>query len=767
MPRRPSYPRALTAVAWLAATVLLIGVLGLATPAGAEATQAGNWKAEPDGPIEVTITAITPGSVPSRGPVVVRGTVTNVDEGTWENVGVYPFVSGSPITTVGDLEESVDVANADVAVPVGERILVPGTFTTIDRIDPGASVSFELTIPRPVLRAEILRQSPVGAVQEGVYWFGVHALGTGPEGYDDFADGRARTFLPLVSRRTAAAGEPVEATLVVPVRARVFRNPDGRIANVSGWSGLLAADGRLGRLLSLGTAAGGLTLSWLVDPAVIDAVRQLAAGNPARDLGPTDGEGEDEGEDEGEEGASESPSPSGSPSPSATSAPEPDADTETAISLATRWLDGMQQVLASDDVLALPYGDIDLAAVARQEPGLYETARARSEAVFEELGIAATPVNAPGGGLVDAATLRLVEPQVPTLVSDQAVQGGADPVTGAAGPVVASAAGWRLVLSSSAAASGGPAPGDPLAGVPLRQRLLAEAAVRLLDPDRPPLVVTLPDRWRADPELFDDLSEPWLRLTGLTEATAGSLGPTVDPATLHYPEDARAASIGMGDVAAADALIRSGRTLQRVLTRNDRVAEEVTDEALATLGHLARGAPTDPAVASREWILDQLGSIEVQAPAAVTLSSSNGRFSATVLNGLPEPVTVQIRPLTSEGITIGVPTDVEVAGDGRATVVLTADAAREGVHNVALRITDTEGVRLGGSTIVPIRAAQVSGIIWLFLGVGAALLFGAIGVRLFRRIRAARRQRTAEPAEPAEQAADDRPVGPPAVTGAP
>ena len=37
--------------------------------------------------------------------------------------------------------------------------------------------------------------------------------------------------------------------------------------------------------------------------------------------------------------------------------------------------------------------------------------------------------------------------------------------------------------------------------------------------------------------------------------------------------------------------------------------------------------------------------------------------------------------------------------------------------------------------------------IWLFLGIGSALLFGAIGVRLFRRVRNARRA--------PEQAGDD------------
>ncbi len=45
---------------------------------------------------------------------------------------------------------------------------------------------------------------------------------------------------------------------------------------------------------------------------------------------------------------------------------------------------------------------------------------------------------------------------------------------------------------------------------------------------------------------------------------------------------------------------------------------------------------------SRAWIAGQLGSIEVDAPRAVTLSSSSGRFAATITNRLDQPVTVRL-----------------------------------------------------------------------------------------------------------------------------
>jgi hypothetical protein len=89
-------------------------------------------------------------------------------------------------------------------------------------------------------------------------------------------------------------------------------------------------------------------------------------------------------------------------------------------------------------------------------------------------------------------------------------------------------------------------------------------------------------------------------------------------------------------------------------------------------------------------------------------------------------------------------------------VLLTARTDENGIHEVTLVVNDKRGTPLGASTALTIRSAQVSNVIWLFIGIGCALLFGAIGVRLFRRIRNARRapvgdDAQAHGAEPADQ----------------
>lgn len=687
---------------------LVIALVGL-VPAPAHAER----KAEEQTPLTVTITSLSPSAIRPRlrGSITVTGTVTNSDTEPWRDIRLYPFASETPMTTAAELAEA---AATPETAEVGGRIVRDKV--VLGDLQPGQTMNYTLIFPR-----SDLPRVP------GVYWFGVHVMGSGPNGDDGLADGRARTFLPLLGGRTT----PVRAAVLVPLRLRVSHNPDGSVASVTSWQRMLSPSGWLGRLRQVGTAPGGQRLSWLVDPAVLDALRQLAGDNPPRDISAT--------EKAPEQGATESPAATPSPSASAEPRPEPDPVTRATAALASDWLDAMLPVLRSADVLALPYGDLDLSAAAEHDPDIYGTARTRSIAFFTELGISATQVNAPAHGVVRDRALTMTDSATPMVLSDTALPEELADEGDTAPPVVASGA-LRIAVSSSEAASGGPAPGDPRADIGLRQRLLAEAAVRALDPLHPPLVVTLPDRWRpADPAGFVvGLDQPWLQHVGLVAAMAGELPPMVDGKALRYPASAARGELPAARFSSAEALIRLGRSLQRVLSRNDTVADEVVDQALTGVGYPARGAITDDALASRGWIETQLDQIRVQAPAEVTLSGASGHFAATVVNGFDQPVTVTLRAVSDPGIDISAPKSVQIAASGRMTVLLDVGQARAGMHGVSLQLVDSEGEQIGEAAYVPIRAAQVSKIIWLFLGLGGALLFGAIGLRLVRRIRTAR-----------------------------
>ncbi len=135
---------------------------------------------------------------------------------------------------------------------------------------------------RPWSSPSRLPRSKLAVSAPGVYWFGVHALGTASAGR--ITAGRDRTFLPLVPPAVADSGQVEQTSLVLPVRAR--RHPWSRRSRSTTSTGGCTAcgSGALHDVVATGRAARGRPLTWVVDPAVVDAVRRLAEGNPPRTL---------------------------------------------------------------------------------------------------------------------------------------------------------------------------------------------------------------------------------------------------------------------------------------------------------------------------------------------------------------------------------------------------------------------------------------------------------------------------------------------------
>ncbi|GAB2867809.1 DUF6049 family protein [Nocardioides pacificus] len=730
--------------------------------------------AEPGDALELRLDGVTPAIIPRRGPLVLRGRVTNTTAETWTDINLHPVVSASPMTTGAELD--VAAASPDDTV-IGDRI--QGSFGTVEELAAGSTRSFEIRLPQSELAAEI-----TGA--PGVYWLGVHALGQSPAGRSTSAVGRVRTFIPLVGRTRRS----VETALVLPVRRGVAHTGDGKVDGVDRWSRDLRSGGRLDNILSFGEAAEDRPLTWLLDPAVPDTVSSLADGNPARFIGPTiDPE---RPEDEPEDGASPS-------APEITAEPVEDAPDderepltaaeETAMELSGPWLDRLSEVLGAGQVLALPYGDLDVAAAGEHKPPLYALARQRSDVALEQLGVKASPAIAPPHGYLDEAGLAVAREDDTVLLTDATVTGAPDPdstdpdaadpdagepdsgdpdstdegvteeeadeidLATEDAPAVVRLDGQRVLLSDEGASAGGPGPSDALAPLALRQRILGEAALRILTEDETPLVISLPVGWSptSTRDFFEGLDEAgWLELTTLEEATESLNAQSVDPGTLAYPALQAELELPSINLTATEGLVAIGETLQNVLARNDAVAAQVTDDALPGASYFAR---TRPAVAlarteaSRAWIQDLVASVRIEAPTSVTLSSESGRFSVTLLNDLDQPVVVRIEAVTASPLSIRAPSEIRLEPDSSRTVLLQANSEQIGVHSVTLEVTDLSGQRLGSSDTLPLRTAQVSEIIWVIMGIGAGLLFGAIALRLVRRLRRSRADDTTTPDE--------------------
>jgi hypothetical protein len=683
----------------VAALMMALTLPALPAPAAAAEDDAPS-------PLTVTLEQLTPSTIPAKGRVVLAGTIRNDSSELWSAVNVHPFISETPMTTRDELAAA---AASDPAPEVGTRLFKDGQFAPIGDLLPGQSAPFRISLPA--------RDLPISGAP-GVYWIGVHALGQDTAGRDGVADGRARTFIPLVDPKARGS-----VALVVPVRERVRRDRIGKLLDISDWSAALADDGRLERIAGLLDSAGGVPATMLVDPAVIDAVASIAGDNPELSLGPPGS-------------TTKSPSPSPSPSPSQASGDASPASRTvdrldaTDRANATRWLAQLKAASTLQTVLGLGYADPDTAALARQRPSLIGLAAKESATAFEQLGIEAVPTVAPASGWLDDEALPSVPPGTMVLVSDHAA------------PRTRSH--WRtpedqdLVFSDDQAADGGPGPTPALDALAVRQRIVSDAALRALDGTRAPMVVELPPGWDPGPswqsaDFFSGLTLPWLDLVRIDRASPENT-PTFD-AALGYPAAERRAEVGPANVSATRSLVSTGTVLGQLLRSTNDVRRTLIGIALEAVSSHAR---RDPARARAEVLATdtamraRLGKVSVIGTDFVTLSGGSGTLTVTLVNDLDQPVTVGIEPRSSSpDVRIHTPKPLEMAPGQRTVLRLKATASSIGVHEVTLTPVTTEGTELGTSLTFSLRTSQVGRLIWGVLMGGAALLV----VMILRRIR--------------------------------
>jgi hypothetical protein len=706
-------------------SIALAGVV-LPPPGAAHAAR----RAPAATPLEVSLETMTPSVIPRRGTVTVTGEVTNTSEDTWTDLQAYLMVSASPITTGSDLATA---AETDPAAEVGGRITRDGLFDEIGDLDPGESTSYTLSVPRKYLEI---------TGEPGAYWVGVHVLGAVDGVRDGVADGRARTFMPLMSDR----GPRTEVAVVVPLRDRIRRSADGRLLGIERWQSMLGPEGRLTRLSDF-AAESEQPLTWLVDPAVLDAASSVADENPPLDTG-NDGSGPDEGQ--GDQGDEESASPS--PSPSAegdggdtgsADGEEPTPEAQDAAEWLTSFVDGSSR----SSVLALPYGDLDVAAVTGNRLGrILRKGETLSRRTLDGLGVDGSPVVAPPSGFLPPRALAALDPDTPVVLSDRAFPDGP-------GPLLTRPDGTEVVLLDSAAGSGGPGPNDPTDPLALRQRILADAAVHALSADRErPLVVSTPPYWELGgawqgADFFDGLEVPWLSQVDLTTVLSRDDGePSTEPPA--YSARERRRQVPFANQLATQELVDTGDVYAALLTRNDTVGDDLAKAAMLASSYSARSRPSAALERARNTTLRirrTMQLVDVDGPGFVMMSSETGPISVTVVNNLDETVTVRLEAATRrDGLEIKTPDPITLGPGQRAPVRLRAESTSIGVHEVTLVATTEDGRRLGSALQFNVRSSNVGLVIWVVMGTAGALLLVMIGFRILRRVRAHRAQEGTE-----------------------
>lgn len=679
--------------------VLLVGPVLIAPtslPSAAAVPAAGADTPEPAA-LSVTLTSMEPAAIPKRGPITIAGVIRNTSEETWTNLHVYPLTSYQPMT---DRAEVDSAARSDPdTTDFGQRLLDPGI--TVGDLPADASTTFQLKVRRHQLNIS-------GA--QGVYWIGVQVLGASTAGRDNLADGKARTFIPLVTVK-----KPAKISLIVPVRRQVRRTADGKISHAGQLAQALAPVGRLGRVLAFGQRSGTVPLTWLVDPAVLDAAQELADDNRGLDLGEAS---------PGQE-PSASPSPSSSVSPGTNgAAPAPEL-TDADRANAKNWLKAMTTLLQGGNTLSLPYGDVDVSSLAQHDASLLARAQTLSRTVFSAQRIPVTPAVAPPDGYLDPDAVADLGQGSSVVLADH----GRPP----AGPSVRTEAEVRFIYSDARTTAGGPLPEPRQTALSLRQRILADGALGAIARSKRTLVVALPADWDpgsdlTDGDFFGGLAQRWLSVVPLPQ------GQLVKP-PLQFPPSALRAEVPAANVTTAAQLLHTSSVLGQLLDTQNNTDHVLTTAALSTVSYDAADGPVLARV--RAGNLDRamttlMDGVRVVGTSFVTLSGGSGTLTVSIVNGLDQPIRVGLRAHTGNPrVHINPSGTISLAGGQRSTVRLHAKASAIGVHEVTLTPVTTDGDTVGTPLLFSLRTSQVGKVFWgILIGCGVLLV-----LLILRRIR--------------------------------
>lgn len=576
----------------------------------------------------------------------------------------------------------------------------------VDVLDPGASVPFRIQAPLDDL----------GLVSFGVYAVTVEAVGDAGAGFAERV-GVTRTFLPWVPEQRDFS--PTRLAWVWPLVGTPTRGAEGVFLD-DRTAGQLRPGGRLDTLLDAGADT---SVTWVVDPELLEAAQAMADGYTVRGGAAGDTGGRRDG---------------------------------AGAQAADGWLSAVRRVLADADVVALPYADPDAVALERagldRDLTLATTLGPQVAAAILERPVT-DDVAWPVDGWVDEPTLDTlrVSGAQAVLLGDRAVPqtaeltytpSGTAELSTIGGPVTAVLADTRLGRIVAAEVSG------PGRGVRARQRFLAETAMITAERPSDPrtVLVAPPRRWDPDPDyarwlLAASSGVPWLEPVGLGTLRV-TPAPDVARAAPRYPRSARAMELPQGHLAVVRRLRADLRGLASMLADPAEITERYDRAILRSESSAGRDAArrrTALVAAVGSSLADQRRGVRILNRGRLTLSGATGRLPVTIANDLEQAVTVRITIEARPRVRLRVdePDEVTIAPERKETVEVPARATANGLVTITAQLETPDGQPLGAPVELQVLATDYGRVGYVVVGGALLVLLLTVGVRLFRRARAA------------------------------
>ncbi len=684
--------------------------------------------------LAVTIETLTPTVLRADDRIEVSGTITNVDDQRWSAINAFLVISAGALTTRQELQDAADSPDTSY---IGDRVVEPEAFQSVGDLAPGESVGYTLRVPYRLLDIS-------GA--SGVYQLGVQVLGTDETGTRSLsATGRARTFVPLVQPGDASV---MRTSLLWPLMSPVRRVADGRVINADRLLRLCGPGGRLRTLLDLAARAPGAPLTLMLDPALLDALGDLATGTANRPV-----------EDVGDGPDLTAP---GALAEYVRTTPNEESSAQRT---ARTWLRDLLVLAERVPVMVSGYAGPDLAALpTRASPDvafdpvpvpvgrrLRAVVDQATAATLRSLDLTATPLWWPPGGYADTLALTRAAPSVAaSVVTAESLPLRLD--AGAALLRVDTATSPAIVVVDDPAyLDGGPGPGDTDSALQVRQRIAAETALQALDLASQGrrignAAVVLDRRWDpgvqwAGSAFFTAFSTSWTRVETLSQQLDRRLpvygGEPVVPA---IPE---ATPLPAAVVEAAAVVDRRSRVLAELL-RGTTVTETAmlrADKAASVaISHRWRDQPRRGAAYARRTarsLVEDLRSVSVEVPSFVTLSSRSGRFGITITNQLDSAVSVGV-DFDAGRFTLPDISPLRIGAGERRTVLVSASVTDVAVAQVRARLTTVDGSQFGRPATFTLRTSTLGVAIWIALGAGAGFVVLLVLRRSWRQARSSR-----------------------------
>lgn len=695
-------------------------VPAVAAQPSATASPASPLQATPT--LSVSITSVAP-AIPQPGDhLVVSGTLTNLSRVAVSNLTDLLLYDPQRFDTRSSLDA--------FASGSGTFGFAGGPTEPLARqsLAPGASEPFRVVEPLDNL----------GLTQIGSYALGVQAQGYTSQGSQVTA--AARTFLPWWPLDSAGAPAPTPVGWLWPLADRPHRGVGAQFLD-NDLAGELQPGGRLAGLVAEGAAAQNLPtvagrprttshgrtrpavlpttpvpLTWVVDPLLADEVRAMAAGYSVR------------GHSIHDHGA------------------------------AAAWLAAASAAVARGSLIGLGYADPDLVALNRS--GLTRQIQLAGRLGATDLGAALGTSPLPGyalppGGLIDQSTLDTLgaDGYRNFVLNDVSLPPFSLVFTHSAlsrvplsdhTKVTAFVSDSTLDSVVAAGAGGGPAGASSAV-----QRFLAESL--FIDYEYPQLtralVIVPPTLWRPSADYANSLltataRAPWLTPMTLPEIAADPTVNVANRAALYYPGSARSGELPARYLAATTGIQRRIDILAALTGKpaQDRLVRGLQNGLLASLStswrsDQAQGESIRRATANE--VNGYLGSVQVSSAGLVTLTSHHGTVPITIVNRLPDPVTVSLRLQAPEARIAPLPGPIAVRANEALQEEIAVTLQAAGVFPLQVQLTTADGQPLGAPVLLRIRSTAYGGVaVGITAGAFALLLIGA-GFRVARRVRAA------------------------------